>query len=48
VIKHTSPKNIKERERITPLATKQAQTRKKQATIVNNGMVDMARQMETL
>jgi hypothetical protein len=38
----------RERERITPLAAKQGQTSKKQATFVNNGMVDMERQMEAL
>jgi hypothetical protein len=37
-----------ERESITPLAVKQGQTSRKQATFVNNGMVDMQRQMEAL
>jgi hypothetical protein len=36
------------RERTTPLAEKQGKTRRKQATFINNGMVDMQRKMEAL
>jgi hypothetical protein len=38
----------RERERVTPLTVKQGKIRKKQVVLVNNGMVDMVRQMEAM
>jgi hypothetical protein len=38
----------KGRERITPLAAKQGQTSKQQATFFSDGMVDMEKQMEAM
>jgi hypothetical protein len=47
--RHTSSKNIKrDRESTNPLAVKQGQTNRKQATFVNNGMVDMWRKIKDL
>jgi hypothetical protein len=41
-------KSHQERERTTPLVVKQGKTSRKQATFINNGMVDMQRKMEAL